>query len=124
MLAGGCAGGELGVFDLDRSVSRQATRIAIGLTAALLLTTLVWDLTRDAGDQWSAKVLLFGIDTYQETLSVAVGKAGVQCRFEPTCSHYAEAVIRRDGALVGAGRSIWRIVRCGPWTAAGTVDQP
>ena len=25
------------------------------------------------------------------------------CRFEPTCSHYAEAVIRQDGALVGAG---------------------
>jgi putative component of membrane protein insertase Oxa1/YidC/SpoIIIJ protein YidD len=50
--------------------------------------------------------------------------AGARCRFEPSCSHYAEGAIAADGALAGAGRAVWRIARCGPWTEAGTVDAP
>jgi putative component of membrane protein insertase Oxa1/YidC/SpoIIIJ protein YidD len=33
-------------------------------------------------------------------------------------------VIRRDGALVGSARAGWRVLRCGPWTPAGTPDPP
>jgi putative membrane protein insertion efficiency factor len=49
---------------------------------------------------------------------------GVNCRFKPTCSHYAEGAIRKYGALSGTGRAAWRIVRCGPWTPQGTIDPP
>lgn len=70
-------------------------------------------------------MLLAGIDLYQATLSRAFARSGaVQCRFVPTCSHYAEGAVREDGALVGSGRAAWRIMRCGPWTEAGTVDPP
>jgi uncharacterized protein len=48
----------------------------------------------------------------------------VRCRFEPSCSRYAEGAIRKDGALVGAARATWRVLRCGPWTEAGTYDPP
>jgi putative membrane protein insertion efficiency factor len=98
--------------------------IVAALVTVLLTVTLAWDMTRPAEDQWTARAMLAGIDLYQATLSPVAGKAGVRCRFEPTCSHYAEAVIRRDGALVGGGRATWRVLRCGPWTSAGTVDQP
>ncbi|MCB1057824.1 MAG: membrane protein insertion efficiency factor YidD [Acidobacteria bacterium] len=92
------------------------------LLAATLL--LVLDLARPPRDQWSARVLLAGIHLYQATLSPRMSGMGVHCRFTPTCSHYGEAVIRQDGALVGTARAVWRIMRCGPWTAAGTVEPP
>ena len=68
--------------------------------------------------------LLTVIDLYQSSLSPQMETAGVRCRFEPTCSHYAKAVIRRDGALLGSWRAGLRVARCGPWTPAGTLDQP
>ena len=69
-------------------------------------------------------MLIGTIDLYQATFSKLMPKAGVQCRFQPTCSHYAEGSIRRYGALEGTRRAAWRIVRCGPWTEQGTVDPP
>lgn len=99
---------------------RRKTAIA-GLA---VLALLVLDLTRPPGRQISAKVLLGGIHLYQATLSPLNRKAGVRCRFQPTCSHYGEGAIRKDGALVGTGKTVWRILRCGPWTKAGTIDYP
>lgn len=85
---------------------------------------LVIDVNRAPANQWTARVILTGIDTYQATVSSRLGAAGVHCRFEPTCSHYAEAVIRREGALGGGLRVLGRLARCGPWTPPGTVDPP
>ena len=93
----------------------------LGLAAVLLLG---WDLSRDPASQVSARFLLGGIDLYQATLSPRLPAAGVSCRFEPTCSRYAEAVVRTDGALLGTIRTVGRIARCGPWTPRGTVDPP
>jgi putative membrane protein insertion efficiency factor len=98
--------------------------LVVVLVAVSMLGFLVWDLTRPPLEQWSARLLLGGIDTYQRYLSPAAGRAGVRCRFEPTCSHYAAAAIRKYGALGGSWRATWRILRCGPWTAAGTLDPP
>jgi putative membrane protein insertion efficiency factor len=95
-----------------------------GIAALVLLVLLVLDLTRAPADQVSAKVLLGGIHLYQATLSPLNRRIGVRCRFTPTCSHYGEGAIRKYGALVGTGKTIWRILRCGPWTPAGTVDPP
>jgi len=65
-----------------------------------------------------------GIHGYQRTLSPLLGRAGVECRFTPTCSRYAEVVIARDGVVRGGLKAARRIARCGPWTAAGTIDEP
>ncbi len=88
------------------------------------LALLAFDLTRPPEAQWTAKALLGAIDVYQATLSKALGASGARCRFEPTCSHYGEAVIRKHGALKGTGLALVRIAKCGPWTPAGTVDPP
>ena len=64
-------------------------------------------------------VLLAGIGLYRITLS---GWLGGQCRFHPTCSQYARDAIRIHGATRGSLMAIWRIARCGPFTAGG-VDQ-
>ena len=101
------------------------TRKRKAATAALvLLLLLALDWSRPPSAQVSARVLIGAIDVYQATFSIVNRKAGVRCRFKPTCSHYAEGAIRKYGALQGTGKAIWRVLRCGPWTPAGTVEPP
>ena len=69
-------------------------------------------------------IALAGIHTYQRTLSPLAARAGIRCRFTPTCSRYAEAVIARNGVVIGGWKAVRRIARCGPWTPAGTRDDP
>jgi putative membrane protein insertion efficiency factor len=105
-------------------LNRDAVKRPLIVLLVVLSLGLIWDLTREPKDQLTASLLLAGIDLYQATLSPRMAAGGVACRFEPTCSRYAEAVIRRQGAVQGAWRAAIRIARCGPWTPAGTVDQP
>lgn len=71
-----------------------------------------------------AKLAIAGIHAYQSTVSPLVAHTGVRCRFTLSCSHYAEAVIDRDGVLVGGWKTAKRLTRCGPWTPLGTRDDP
>jgi putative membrane protein insertion efficiency factor len=61
------------------------------------------------------------IRVYRLTLS---GWLGGQCRFSPSCSHYAEEAIRARGAIVGLGLGIWRVLRCNPFGAGGIDRAP
>lgn len=108
----------------EHAAVRHAGRrwLAGGLLAAALLVG--FDLGRAPSRQWTAAALLAAIDGYQATLSPLLPKAGMRCRFTPTCSHYGEAAIRARGALAGSALAGWRILRCGPWTAYGTHDPP
>jgi putative membrane protein insertion efficiency factor len=111
----------------DRDGLRQhrggaARRITSWVVAAAVTGLLAFDLARAPQDQWSARALLAAIGAYQATVSPVLHTAGVRCRFVPTCSHYGADAIRKDGALVGSLRAMWRVARCGPWTKMGTVD--
>ena len=64
--------------------------------------------------------LIAVIRLYRVTLS---GMFGGQCRFYPSCSHYAESAIRDAGALQGTGLAAWRVLRCSPLSRGG-VDHP
>ncbi len=66
-------------------------------------------------------ILLGVIKVYQVTLS---GWLGGQCKFYPTCSHYAQDAIRVHGALKGSLMAAWRIARCGPFTDGGVDHVP
>ncbi len=97
-------------------------KIVTGLVVMSLLVAL--DVRRAPADQISARSAIGVIHLYQETLSKWYGRIGVQCRFSLTCSHYGEAVIGRFGVVRGGWLAMTRVVRCGPWTAMGTVDPP
>ena len=101
--------------------SRRRTLAAVLLFGAFLFGL---DQSQAPAEQWSARVLLAGIDGYQAVLSPLLPRAGVRCRFTPTCSHYGEAAIRARGALLGGALASWRVLRCGPWTPYGTHDPP
>jgi putative membrane protein insertion efficiency factor len=64
------------------------------------------------------------IHAYQRAGAPIAARIGLRCRFTPTCSRYAEAVVTRDGVVRGGWQAFKRIARCNPWTAAGTVDAP
>jgi uncharacterized protein len=67
---------------------------------------------------------LAGIHAYQHTLSPLAARAGIRCRFTPTCSRYAAAVIQTDGVVRGGWKSLKRVARCNPLTRSGTRDEP
>lgn len=95
------------------------------LVLAVVVMALVGaDLARAPQHQLLARAAITGIHVYQATLSRAFAASGVACRFSPTCSHYAEACVRRFGVVRGGGMALARVLRCGPWTPAGTVDPP
>ena len=49
---------------------------------------------------------------------------GANCRFTPSCSHYAIEALERHGAVVGTYLTLWRIARCQPWCAGGHDEVP
>lgn len=101
-----------------------ASRRRLWIVAGVLCALLAVDFSLPPRVQVSAHLLLGAIDLYQATLSPLLGRSGVRCRFQPTCSHYGEMAIRKYGTLKGSVLTVWRIARCGPWTPAGTVDFP
>jgi uncharacterized protein len=61
------------------------------------------------------------IRAYRLTLA---GMFGGQCRFEPSCSHYAEDAIRAHGVVRGVVLGAWRILRCNPFGRGGLDRVP
>ena len=92
--------------------------------AAIILVAIALDLRRPPSAQWSTAAAVGSIHLYQATLSPVYEKLGVQCRFTLTCSHYGEAVVKKFGVMRGGWMAAKRVLRCGPWTPVGTVDQP
>jgi len=74
-------------------------------------------------DAHSKALLVALLRLYRCVLSPALGPA---CRFEPTCSVYAQQAIERFGALKGSALALRRVLRCHPFAASGLdpVPQP
>jgi len=65
---------------------------------------------------YSKKIFFILIRTYQVLLSPLLGQ---NCRYQPTCSHYAMEAINLFGVLKGTRLAIKRIIRCHPWGESG-----
>jgi uncharacterized protein len=70
---------------------------------------------------YMTRLMISFIRVYQIVLSPFFGQ---QCRFTPTCSHYAIESIQLHGALKGVLLTIKRILRCHPWHVGGHDPVP
>ena len=100
------------------------TRSGLAALFAFVGLVLGLDLAAPPSEQRTAALLIGGVRLYQATLSPLLARTAIRCRFEPTCSRYAVAVLERYGTLAGVRRAAGRLLRCGPWTPAGTLDPP
>ena len=67
------------------------------------------------------QVLIVLIKGYQVALSPFFGQ---QCRFTPTCSHYAIESVQGHGVLKGFWLTLKRLLHCHPWHEGGYDPVP
>lgn len=65
--------------------------------------------------------LLVVVRLYQWTLSPMMGG---QCRYWPTCSHYAVDALRTYGGIRGGWMTVTRLLRCHPFSKGGYDPVP
>jgi putative membrane protein insertion efficiency factor len=46
------------------------------------------------------------------------------CRFQPTCSEYAMQALEKHGSIRGTGLTIYRLLRCQPFSKGGYDPVP
>ena len=67
------------------------------------------------------RAILFLLDGYKRWISPMLPAA---CRFEPTCSVYAREAVEYHGVLKGSRLTIWRLLRCQPFSRGGFDPVP
>jgi putative membrane protein insertion efficiency factor len=78
-------------------------------------------MTGHALSRLSRRLLRGLIRGYQLLLSPFLG---ANCRFQPTCSAYADEAVRLHGSLRGGWLALKRIGRCHPWGGSGYDPVP
>ncbi|MFZ8834528.1 MAG: membrane protein insertion efficiency factor YidD [Candidatus Caldipriscus sp.] len=66
------------------------------------------------------KFLILIIQAYRKYISPLKLQS---CRYYPTCSEYAMISLQKYGLFKGTLKSIWRILRCNPFSKGG-IDLP
>lgn len=61
------------------------------------------------------------IGLYQRLISPLLAP---RCRFSPSCSAYAMEALERHGLWRGGWLSVWRLLRCHPFTTGGYDPVP
>ena len=68
-----------------------------------------------------ARPLLFLLGAYRKLLSPVLPDT---CRFDPSCSSYAEQALKRHGAFKGGALALRRLGRCHPLSPGGHDPVP
>jgi len=68
-----------------------------------------------------ARLLVWLINGYQYLLSPLLGS---NCRFSPSCSHYACQALQKYGVWQGSQFAVRRLLRCHPWHDGGYDPLP
>ena len=66
------------------------------------------------------KIVIAPIRFYQKWISPSFAP---RCKYYPSCSSYAITAIGRYG-VKGLAMSLWRLVRCNPWSHGGVDYVP
>ena len=67
------------------------------------------------------KLLIAAIKFYQKYISPM---KSTKCPYFPTCSQYGVDAISKHGAIKGGILTVWRIMRCNPFSKGGVDPVP
>jgi hypothetical protein len=91
-----------------------AERVREGVVRALwAVAGFTWNIPRN--------VLIGFIRAWRLLISPLYGPT---CKYYPSCSAYGLEAVRRHGAVRGSALTVWRIMRCNPWSLGGVDDVP
>ena len=68
-----------------------------------------------------ARLAIIFIRIYQGTISRLLPSS---CRFSPSCSTYAVEALQTHGFLKGGRLTVWRLLRCNPFSRGGHDPVP
>ena len=74
-----------------------------------------------SGGSYMKYPLLWLIRFYRKNISP---NKPPSCKFTPTCSQYGLEAIERFGAFKGGFMTLWRILRCNPFSKGGYDPVP
>lgn len=77
--------------------------------------------TRTRERRWIVRPFVGFIRAYQKLLSPSLGR---NCRYTPTCSHYAVDALEIHGLAKGSVMAVKRIARCQPLFEGGYDPVP
>lgn len=66
--------------------------------------------------------MIFLVKIYKKYISPL--KRGATCKYIPTCSSYAIEALEKYGFFKGTLLSVWRILRCNPFSKGGYDPVP
>lgn len=66
--------------------------------------------------------VLYPVKFYRKYVSPRLGRG--KCKYLPTCSQYCLEALREWGVLRGLGLSVWRVLRCNPFSKGGYDPVP
>lgn len=92
---------------MARFVEQRAVRTAASGAAAAIVGRL------------ALRCALSALRVYRLVLSPVLGP---NCRFEPSCSRFAEQALERHGWREGGAMAARRLLRCHPWGGPGGFD--
>ena len=93
-------------------MDRSANRVVEGGTEVLSVAAVI-------SESIGSVVLRLFLRLHRLVLSPLLGPA---CRFEPSCSRFAEQAIDRYGCRKGVALGAARLIRCHPWGGPGGFD--
>jgi putative membrane protein insertion efficiency factor len=70
--------------------------------------------------EWPSRIAVLLLELYRMSFGISFGG---QCRFYPSCSHYAKRALIKHGLIRGSFMTAWRLARCNPFNSGG-VDEP
>jgi putative membrane protein insertion efficiency factor len=66
-------------------------------------------------------LLIWFVRAWRALLSPMYGNV---CKYYPTCSEYGLEALTLHGAWKGSALTIWRVLRCNPWSKGGVDPVP
>lgn len=67
--------------------------------------------------------LIYIIKKYQKYISPTLSLYS-KCPYIPSCSNYSIEALKKHGVIYGSVLTIWRLVRCNPFTKGGYDPVP